>query len=114
MELELIRGTTPTIEINVVDELDISQITDIWVYISQLGNLVIDKGFADVTIDAGEGKIILTLSQEDTLALQADIYTLVQVRALLQNGTAIASEAQKVIVREVYKDGIIGEEQDDD
>lgn len=108
--MQLIRGTTPTINMNVKSELDLTLVKNIWVYVSQQNKVKIDKGIDDVTIDAENMVISLTLTQEDTLALKADTDTLFQIRLLLQDDTALASLASKVTVKQVYKGGVITEE----
>ena len=108
--MQIIRGTTPTVTINVRSEIDLSQVTDIWVYIYQQNEIVIDKQLADVQIDAAARKITVSLSQEDTLSLKAGVGALFQVRLLLSGGIAIATLATNVAIKEVYKGGIIGGE----
>lgn len=111
--MQLIRGTTPTITINVKSELDLSQVTEIWVYISQQNKVKVDKQLSDVAFNVEERQIIVTLSQDDTLALKADTDTLFQIRLLLSSGTALATLASKITVKEVYKGGVIGEDNTD-
>ena len=108
--MQILRGTTPTITANVRSNIDLSNITHIWVYIYQQGNIVIDKEVigSEVEIDDTDKTIKVTLSQEDTLSLKADIGALFQIRLLLSNDTALATPAVNVIIREVYKGGIIG------
>ena len=43
--MELIRGTTPTIEINILTEIDLNQVSEVWVYISQQNKVKVDKKF---------------------------------------------------------------------
>lgn len=50
--------------------------------------------------------ILLTLTQEETLAMQGSAE--VQVRAI-KNGTAIATDIQRVDVGRILKDGVIDE-----
>ena len=64
------RGTTPTIEITVKNEIDFSQVLQVWVYISQMNKVKVDKEITDVTFDQPNNKMTVTLSQEDTLALK--------------------------------------------
>ena len=47
--MQLIRGTTPTINMNVKSELDLTLVKNIWVYVSQQNKVKIDKGIDDVT-----------------------------------------------------------------
>ena len=105
--MELTRGTTPTIVITVKNEIDFSQVSAIWVYVSQLNKVKVDKELADVSFDQEHKQITLTLAQEDTLALKAGTEALFQIRLLLMDGTALATLATKVKINEVYKDGVI-------
>lgn len=109
--MQIIRGTTPTIEITVKNELDFSTIQQVWVYISQQKKTKVDKLISDVIFDTENSKISVTLSQEDTLGLKANdnanITTLFQIRLLLNDGTALATVAKEVDVIEIYKEGII-------
>ena len=102
------RGTTPTIEITVKNEIDFSQVLQVWVYISQMNKVKVDKEITDVTFDQPNNKMTVTLSQEDTLALKAG-EALFQIRLLLQDETALATIASKITINEVYKGGIISE-----
>lgn len=103
------RGTTPTIVMNVLDDLDLSRIVEIWVYFSQQNKVKIDKGENDVVMDYDNRKMRVLLSQEDTLNLKEG-EAIFQVRALLDDGTALASKDSKVKVLQVYKGGVITNE----
>ena len=105
--MQLIRGTTPTIEINVKSDVDLEQVTAVWVYISQRKQVLVDKKIEDVTIDIEHKKITLVLSQNDTLGLKAEAETMFQVRLLMSDGTALASNAAEIEVLQVYKEGVI-------
>ena len=104
--MQLIRGTTPTIVINIKSEIDLTLVSQVWVYISQMNKVKVDKEIADVTLDDEEKTITLTLSQDDTLNLKAG-EGLFQIRLLLQDQTALATLASKISVAEVYKPGVI-------
>lgn len=111
--MELIRGTTPTIEIHVQTEIDFSQISEVWIYIAQnnyitqANEVKIDKKIENVTFDDEHKIMRVTLSQEDTLSLKAKQNGLFQIRLLMMDGTALATNATNVVVNEVYKSGII-------
>ena len=105
--MNFIRGTTPTIEITIKNRIDFSTITEVWVYISQMNMVKVDKKINDVTFDQSTNKIIVTLSQQHTLALKAG-EALFQIRLLLQDNTALATLATKIKVDEIYKGGVIG------
>ena len=104
--MQLIRGTTPTIIINVTSDIDLTNITQVWVYISQRGAVVIDKDISNVQIDTEHKQISVILTQEETLALKAED-ALFQIRVLLSDDTALATIASEVNVIEVYKGGVI-------
>jgi len=100
------RGTTPDLEINVGD-IDLSQVTDLWLTLSQHGTVVINKTLEEVTIDGST--VTCTLTQEETLALKAHSSTLIQMRFLTNDGQAMATPIVKVPVDAILKDGVIGE-----
>ncbi len=108
--MQLIRGTTPTIIITVQTEIDLHQVAEVWIYISQQNKVRVDKQLEDVTFDYDHRKMSVTLTQDDTLALKEGD-ALFQIRLLLMDGTALATLASKVDVKPVYKPGVISEEE---
>lgn len=106
--MEIIRGTTPTITINVKSDIDLTKVAEIWVYISQYKRVVVDKKIEDVDIDANTHTIKVTLSQNDTLGLKEG-GALFQIRLLMTDGTALACIAKSISIIEVYKGGVISE-----
>lgn len=108
--MQLIRGTTPTIIITVQTEIDLHQVAEVWIYISQQNKVRVDKQLEDVTFDYDHRKMSVTLTQNDTLALKEG-EALFQIRLLLMDGTALATLASKVDVKPVYKPGVISEEE---
>jgi hypothetical protein len=108
--MQLIRGTTPTIIITVQTEIDLHQVAEVWIYISQQNKVRVDKQLEDVTFDYDHRKMSVTLTQNDTLALKEGD-ALFQIRLLLLDGTALATLASKVDVKPVYKPGVISEEE---
>jgi len=108
--MELIRGTTPTIEMIVKnDDIDLHDITQVWIYISQQKKVKVDKIYDDVEFDYENRIMRVKLAQADTLDLKAG-EALIQVRVLLEDGTALATIASDVSIAEVYKEGEITEE----
>lgn len=104
--MQITRGTTPTILINIKDSLDMDTIQQVWVYISQQNKVKVDKQITDVQIDTEKKQISVKLTQEDTLALKAG-EGFFQIRILLNDGTAMATVADKILVVEIYKDGVM-------
>lgn len=107
--MQLIRGTTPTITVNIKDDIDLSQISQMWCYIYQGGVVKVDKDITDISrIDYDERQIFLRLSQEDTLGL-IEGNALFQIRLLMRDDTALATLATQISIAEVYKGGEISE-----
>ena len=110
--MQFIRGTTPTIVITVQSDIDLTEVAEVWIYISQQNKVKCDKELSDITFDYENKTMTVTLSQNDTLAFKADTpnisqTTLFQIRMLMNDGTALATIASKVSVKEVYKGGVI-------
>ena len=104
--MKIIRGTTPTIVINVKSEVDFSEVTAIWVYISQMGIVKVNKEIDDVVFDQEHMTITLKLTQDDTLSLYTG-EALFQIRLLLESETALATVATRIFIEEIYREGII-------
>lgn len=109
--MQFIRGTTPTIEITVQTEIDLHQVSEVWIYISQQNKVKIDKQLEDVTFDYENRKMSILLSQDDTLALKEG-EALFQIRVLLMDGTALATLASEVEIAPIYKEGVIRDEEE--
>ena len=105
--MQIIRGTTPTIVITITNEMDLTTISEVWVFISQQNKVKVDKLLPDVQIDTENRKLSVKLEQEDTLNLKANYDTMFQIRMLLNDGTALATVATAIDVGEVYKGGVI-------
>ena len=99
------RGTTPNITCEIIDEVDLSNITSVWLTISQNNELVIDKLTDDVTINTKN--ISVRLTQEETLSLKAGVMAYIQVRLLNDNEIAYATQTDYVPIDDIIKDGVI-------
>ena len=99
----MIRGTTPTLEF--VIPFDTGQLAEAFVTLSQNDEVVIDKPLAEC--QCNEDKLIVRLTQEETLKLECDIVTEIQIRARTLEGEAIASQIIKVNTERILKDGVI-------
>lgn len=95
------RGSTPTNTFSVNIDL-----TDATVYVSywQRGKVIIEKTGDDLAIT--EDRIVVSLSQKDTLALQTGEVE-IQIRYVMPDGTADASNIIKVNSERILKDGEI-------
>lgn len=95
------RGSTPTNTFEV--DLDLTNAT-VFVSYEQQGKTVIEKTGNALTISPD--KIVLQLSQEETLALRpGDV--LIQIRYVFPNGAADASNIIRTTAERIIKDGVI-------
>lgn len=104
--MEILRGTTPSIVLVVKNNIDLSQASQVWMYIYQKKQLKVDKLIQDVTIDVVNKTITLRLEQEDTLNLKSG-EAIFQVRLLTNDGNAYGTVGAEVEILEAYKDGVI-------
>lgn len=99
----MIRGTTPTLEF--IIPFDTGQLAEAFVTLSQNGGIVIDKALTECNCE--ENKLSIRLTQEETLKLQCDCITEIQIRAKTLEGEAVASQIIKVNTERILKDGVI-------
>ncbi len=103
------RGTTPTLEFqlpfaaNIIDVLSVAFSQKTQPY--SPAQLVLEKSLTDCTL-SGQS-VMLTLTQEDTLKLDAAQDVEIQLR-ILSNGSALASQIIKIPVGRILKDGVLG------
>ena len=105
----MIRGTTPTHLFSDIPVLS-TDIKQIWVSYLQNGTLVLTKDIDQVTItddtETETSTVAVTLSQEETLLFSSG-NAIVQLRILLLDDSALASEEMVLDVRRVIKNGKI-------
>ena len=105
----MVRGTTPT---HVFSKLPVmrNEIQEIWITYLQGGKPILTKDINDVTFedDTVEQTCTATvkLTQEDTLAFTSGPAS-VQVRLLLTDDTALASDEVPLTVKRIIHDGKI-------
>ena len=101
----MIRGTTPTIILNLSTSVDLEQVKEMWVTLkSALKEKTYEK--SELTIEPSSHTVSVTLSQEDTLEFSAGEIR-IQVRFLLENGRAYATNIKALKLEEILKDGVI-------
>ena len=107
--VEIIRGTTPTIIVNVLNDIDLSEVVSVWLYIVQK-KTIINREKTDVKFDFDKRTMAVTFEQEDTLELKEGEAKF-QIRMLIDDGsgkrTALATVAQDIEILEIYKEGVI-------
>lgn len=99
----MIRGTTPTLEF--IIPFDTGMLAEAFVTLSQNGEVKIDKALEDC--HCGGNKLSVRLTQEETLKLECDCITEIQIRAKDVNGDAIASNIIRERTERILKDGVI-------
>lgn len=97
------RGTTPTLEIR-IEGIDINELLQIFLTIQQ-GKTEITKENKDIEIGE-ENTILVYLTQEETLSF-AKGYIWVQLRAITQDGLAVASDIEGIAIEGILKEGKI-------
>lgn len=103
---EMIRGTTPKLTLTIPNEVPLQDIAEAVLSISQGNEEVITKKLTDMEQDAEENKLIVQLTQDDTLALRHDLMAEIQVKVKLATDDNVLSHLP--IKKAVYK--ILNEE----
>lgn len=106
------RGTTPNLYLELETELDLDSAREIWVTIkSPVSGFTKDKSEIHITPGEEEGvqQLVVSLSQNDTLQLSTG-RAKIQVRILMPNGRAYATEIAEVDVDQILRDGVITDE----
>ncbi len=96
------RGTTPTLEFSI--PYTASEIKNGYITFAQHHRPVFEVGLEDMQVQ--DGKITVTLTQQQTLQLCPDD-TMIQIRLLLDGDQAVASQLMELHVQDVLKDGVI-------
>ena len=99
----MIRGTTPTLEFTI--PFNTSVLAEAFVTLSQNGKVVLDKALHECNCE--ERKLSVKLSQEETLMLDCNCKTEIQVRARTLDDEALASDIVVVGTERILKDGVI-------
>lgn len=107
----MVRGTTAINTFEVTDGTDLTGASVVYVTYDQGGAVVVEKstedGSVEVDTSSDPNKVIVSLSQEDTLAFKSSIPVRMQIRVKYDSGSAIASEIIRTGVMEILKDGEI-------
>lgn len=106
----MIRGTTQNLIFNI--GIDTSEVSQLWLTFSRYNHEnaeIITKTIDDVILNGTN--IEVALSQEDTLLLNEsnvkDKVVYIQLRALLNDGQALASNVVEITVNHLLKGGVI-------
>lgn len=96
------RGTTPTNTFSV--NVDLTSATAIYVTYEQNGVTVLEKTGADLEVT--EDKIVVRLTQAETLSFAPGL-VFIQIRYVMPDGTADASDLIITSIDRILKDGVI-------
>jgi hypothetical protein len=99
----LIRGTTPTIEIELPFSADL--LAEAFVTIAQHRIVVIDKSLKDCEVNGNV--LTLRLTQKETLLMDGDCISEIQIRGRTVTGDAVASEIVQAATARILKEGVI-------
>ena len=99
----MIRGTTPKLEFALPFEID--SLDEAYITLSQKNVPLVEKSLENCEC-AGK-TLSVRLAQEDTLKLDCDYHTEIQVRAKLVSGEVIASNIFTCTTGRILKDGVI-------
>ena len=106
----MIRGTTQELKFEV--GINTSEVSQLWLTFSRYNNddsEIFTKTKDDVILEGT--KITVELSQEDTLLLNSsnikDKVIYIQLRALLEDGQALASNVVEITVSHLLKGGVL-------
>ena len=100
------RGTTPTNTFKTNVDLSAAKV---FITYAQNNLIILEKTNSDITFSTGQsGEYLLAveLSQQDTLAFGTG-NVIIQIRAVFNDGTAIASNIVRTTAEMILKDGVI-------
>lgn len=101
----MIRGTTPTLRFKIPyteEQIQLGYLT-----FSRGGNVFLDIPLTDERISIENYYIYLTLSQEDTLRFNSRAVYSIQIRLLLEDDIAVASNIMTIPISAILKNGTI-------
>jgi hypothetical protein len=99
----MIRGTTPKLEFTF--PFEVNTLSDCYVTLAQNNVIVLEKCLADC--QCGGRTLVVHLTQEETLKLDCNCNTEIQIRAKTISGDAVASNIIVVATEKILKDGVI-------
>lgn len=99
-------GTTPLIEAELDSSIELSTIEKLYATFEQNNALVFEKSLDDgVTLE--NDKVLIQLTQKDTLKLRPGIPLFMQIKFKQTDGTVSATDIEKFVVKSCLKEGEI-------
>lgn len=99
------RGTTPTLTFTTPYQASLIQSG--YITFKQRGAIVLDAAFTDENVTVADNAISIALTQEQTLAMTTAAPCEAQIRAVLQDNKAVASNIVDIPVCAILKEGEI-------
>lgn len=99
----MIRGTTPTYRFEL--PFEVALIKKLWITYAQFESELFTLTEADCEMNGN--MVTVTLSQEQTLKLNANSFAEIQFRVLMHDDTALASQIITDHTHRVLKEGVI-------
>lgn len=102
------RGTTPTIVFKIKNsKINLGEMKQIYVtFKSNVREITYDK--EDIELDVENNKIVVHMTQEDTLYFHSDLVN-VQIRLLSRTDKAYATSIKQIKLNGILKEGVIDE-----
>lgn len=101
----MIRGTTPTITMKLPSTVPVGSISTAMVSIKQVGRKEkIDKDISAMTRDEDTNRLMVRLSQKETLSLFAQKTTNLQLKVKTSDGTVLATYPMPIAVVDVINE----------
>ena len=103
----MIRGTTS--QLVFTTKYEASEIERGFITFKQKDRIILDKAIPSANVTVGDYEIVLNLTQSETLAFGAypDLPAYVQLRLVLTDGSAVASNIIQFNVCAILKEGTI-------
>ena len=99
----MIRGTTPTHTFTF--SIDLADVKDFVITYVQRGEIVLEKTKKDCTIS--DNKVIVKLTQEETLAFEHTSMVEMQAKVLMNGGTVVASNIFTTHVSRILNEEVL-------
>ena len=101
------RGTTPNLQIKIRSQLDLNNVKQCWATIkSSINSKEITYDLNSMALDPEEAILSIRMSQEDTLKFGNGELN-IQVRLLMDDDLAYASNIKNISMNQILKDGVI-------
>jgi len=101
----MIRGTTPTLELN-VDGIDLTAFKKIVVTLQQQG-VVINRQTGDSGLSVSSNVISVHLTQEESLKFKANSDVEIQAKLLSEDGEVTATDIERVPVESILNEEVL-------